>query len=73
MPITFPRVVWTGGCTALLRTAARGFPEIAEMLLTAGADKDFKDKTGKTALEYATEYSHPKIVEMLSISNIVVG
>ena len=42
-----------GGLTALMRAAARGHPEIVDLLLGAGAAVDACDDFGNSALMYA--------------------
>lgn len=50
----------------LLRAAVYGKSEALIALLECGADKAAKDKQGRTALELAQKYNHPRIVEILS-------
>jgi ankyrin repeat protein len=46
------------GKTALHEAAARGYSGIAEVLLAGGADKNARDKDGRTALSYALKYGN---------------
>jgi len=50
----------------LLRAAVYGKSEALMALLECGADRAARDKQGRTALELAQKYNHPKIVEILS-------
>lgn len=50
----------------LLRAAVYGKSEALIALLECGADKAAKDKQGRTALELAQKYNHPRIIEILS-------
>jgi ankyrin repeat protein len=52
----------------LLRAAVYGKSEALIALLECGADRAARDKQGRTALELAQKYNHPKIVEILSKS-----
>lgn len=49
----------------LLRAALYGKLEAVKTLLEFGADKNIRDSQGRTALELAQKYNHPKIVEIL--------
>ncbi len=49
----------------LLRAALYGKLEAFQTLIDCGADKDIRDKQGRTALELAKKYNHPKIIEIL--------
>ena len=49
----------------LLRAALYGKSEALQTLIECGADKNIKDKQGRTALELAKKYNHPRIVEIL--------
>jgi ankyrin repeat protein len=53
------------GFTALMTAAAEGHVEIVEILLAAGADRDLKDKDGDTALSFAKQNGHDKVVALL--------
>ena len=52
----------------LLRAAVYGKSEALMALLECGADRAARDKQGRTALELAQKYNHPRIVEILSKS-----
>jgi len=49
----------------LLRTALYGKLDAIKTLIEYGADKNIRDKQGRTALELAKKYNHPRIVEIL--------
>lgn len=49
----------------LLRAALYGKSEAFKTLIEHGADKNAKDRQGRTALELAKKYNHQKIVEIL--------
>ncbi|HXW53964.1 MAG TPA: ankyrin repeat domain-containing protein [Myxococcota bacterium] len=51
--------------TPLIIAAAAGLVPIVELLLKAGADKAHKNSDGKTALDYAKEFKHLKVVALL--------
>lgn len=51
--------------TALMIAAEKGNAEIAQALLSAGADVNIRDTEEKTALQIATEKGNTKIIEML--------
>jgi len=42
-----------------------GYPEVAQLLIEAGADIDTQTKDGATALLFALEEEHTEIVELL--------
>lgn len=50
---------------SLLRAALYGKSEALQTLIECGADKNIRDKQGRTALELAQKYNHPKIIEIL--------
>ncbi|MBY0292753.1 MAG: ankyrin repeat domain-containing protein [Alphaproteobacteria bacterium] len=50
----------------LLRAAMYGKPEALIALLECGADRAARDNQGRTALELAQKYNHPRIIEILS-------
>ncbi|CAM4324884.1 ankyrin repeat domain-containing protein [Erysipelothrix inopinata] len=59
------------GYTALIEAVAltdgsEKFVEIVKILVDAGADITLKDKSGKTALDYAKEKKYEKMIEILS-------
>ncbi len=53
------------GCTPLHCAARYGHKEVAELLITKGADINAKDDGGKTALSYAVEGGYTEIAEIL--------
>jgi ankyrin repeat protein len=60
--------------TALMEASERGYTEIVEALLAAGADVNMKDKHGYTALIYASLGGHTEIVKLfLAIDGIDVN
>ena len=52
--------------TALHYAALRGSLAIATRLLEGGADLTLRDKSGKTALDYARSRGHSEVVALLS-------
>ena len=54
-----------GGHTALMDAAISGQPDIITLLLRAGADPSIKDKTGKTALDWAIQQGQQAALEIL--------
>jgi len=53
------------GKAALHEMALRGYSGVVEMLLANGADKNAKDKAGRTALSYALKYGNKTAAEVL--------
>jgi L-ascorbate metabolism protein UlaG (beta-lactamase superfamily) len=53
------------GCTALHLAALRGYAEIAEILLEAGAPIDHQNRLGESPLVLAGRYGHRDVVELL--------
>ncbi|MFC5401419.1 ankyrin repeat domain-containing protein [Cohnella soli] len=53
------------GETPLMIAAYNGRYECAEILIEAGADPSTKDNHGNTALSFAKQYGHERIVELL--------
>jgi len=53
------------GKTVLHEAALRGYSAIVSDLLEAGADKNAKDKKGRTALSYALKYGNGAAAEVL--------
>ncbi|RWZ84315.1 MAG: ankyrin repeat domain-containing protein [Hydrotalea sp. AMD] len=49
----------------LIRTVLYGKSKALQALIEGGADKNIKDKQGRTALEVAQKYNHPEIVKIL--------
>lgn len=56
---------WFFNFPPLLRAVLYGKLEALKALLELGADKNIRDSQGRTALELAQKYNHPKIVEIL--------
>jgi uncharacterized protein len=54
-----------GGSSPLISAAVFGKPDIAKVLIDAGADINFKNKDGSTALHTAAFFCRPEIVKML--------
>lgn len=53
------------GCTALMRAAERGVPEIVQLLLKAGANPRTKDKSARTALMFAASSGNSDVAALL--------
>jgi ankyrin repeat protein len=53
------------GATALHHAAARGYVEVAQLLVTNGAELDSKNAEGLTPLAMARQKHHPKMVRYL--------
>ena len=51
--------------TPLIFSAYNGYMKCCYLLVKAGADIDIKDKTGKTAMDYAEEKKHSVVVSFL--------
>jgi len=54
-----------GGSSPLISAAVFGKPDMAKMLIDAGADINFQNNDGSTALHTAAFFCHPDIVKML--------
>ena len=54
------------GATALHHAACLGYLAIATRLLEGGADLTLRDKSGRTALDYARSYGYSEVVALLS-------
>jgi len=53
------------GESALIRASLRGHKEVVKYLINQGADKNIKDKSGKTALDWAVENKFDDVRELL--------
>ncbi len=53
------------GRTALQEASLRGYSGVVELLLSRGADKNAKDKDGRTALSYALKYGNKAAADVL--------
>ena len=53
------------GSTILMRSSCKGFANIVDLLLKAGAEVEAKDNCGRTALIEASRWGHVKCVEKL--------
>ena len=49
------------GTTPLIRAVTAGYPNIVKLLMLNGAQPDLKDLAGKTALEWVTECTMPRL------------
>src|SRR5688572_32043917 len=58
-----------GGSSPLISAAVFGKPEIAKILIDAGADINFQNNDGSTALLSAAFFCRPEIVKMLLEKN----
>jgi hypothetical protein len=54
-----------GGSSPLISASVFGKPEIAKVLIDAGADINFQNNDGSTALNTAAFFCRPEIVQML--------
>jgi len=54
-----------GGSSPLISACVFGKPEIAKILIDAGADVNFQNNDGSTPLHTAAFFCHPDIVKML--------
>src|SRR5690606_6688956 len=54
-----------GGSSPLISAAVFGKPDMAKLLIEAGADLDFQNNDGSTALISAAYFCRPDIVRML--------
>ena len=61
------------GWTPLCIAAAKGSKEIAELLITAGADVNLNNHGRQTPLHFATKQSHKEVVELLIINGAKVN
>lgn len=53
------------GIPPIIRVVLYDKPEALKTFIEFGADKSARDSQGRTALELAQKYNHPKIVEIL--------
>ena len=53
--------------TPLTNAALRGHKEIAELLISKGADVNARDKSGFTPLNWASNQGHTAVVELLKM------
>jgi ankyrin repeat protein len=51
--------------TPLMAAASKGYSKIVQLLIGKGADVNFKDEKGRTALWHAANHGHIPVVEML--------
>lgn len=61
-----PNTLNLNGATALIYAATFGQTELAKALLEKGADKNIKDRMGKTALDYANIQEIEEMIQLLS-------
>jgi ankyrin repeat protein len=54
------------GMTALMFAARDSTPEMVQLLLDYGANKEYKSSNGKTAYDYAVETGNQEIIDLLS-------
>ena len=55
----------SGGTTPLIRACQNGHEHVAQLLLEAGAAKDFSDRSGRTALMRAASSGREPVVQLL--------
>jgi ankyrin repeat protein len=58
------------GHTALHHAAAQGAPEIARLLLGAGARREARDRDGRSAVDLALGSGHREVAELLQAPRI---
>lgn len=56
----------TAGDTALMASVRYGYNDIAQLLISKGADTKLKNKAGKTALDIAKESNNDEAIKLLS-------
>lgn len=54
-----------GEQTALHGVAYKGYPELCEVLLNAGADPNHPDANGTTPFHYAVQFNHIELVKLM--------
>jgi TonB family protein len=59
------------GCTALMRAAERGLPDMVRLLLQAGADPRLKDHLHRTALMFAATSGNAEVLSQLLPAGMV--
>jgi ankyrin repeat protein len=57
-------VNYSGGCPPLQKAAFMGYLDICELLLSHGADPNFKDPSGETILLWASEIGRSDVVKV---------
>ncbi len=57
--MTFLRIFCQDGYTPLIYAVKQGRPQIVEILVAQGANRDIKDKDNRTALDHA-HFQHKK-------------
>jgi len=51
--------------TVLMVASFKGWFDVVKLLLELGADKEIKNADKKTALDYAKDFNHKKLVRLL--------
>ncbi|MCA1635158.1 MAG: ankyrin repeat domain-containing protein [Acidobacteria bacterium] len=64
-PPTDEARAWPDGETALMRAASRGYADVAQILLGAGADVNARREDGFTPLILAVFFGHEEVVRLL--------
>lgn len=59
----------SNGFSGLIKASIKGHNNIADYLLSQGADTKLRDFTFKSAMDYAKEYNHHAIITLLGGSN----
>lgn len=55
--------------TPLHNACEQGFSEVVAILIKAGADVNYKDASGQTAIHYAVKFNHPPLIPQLKQGN----